>query len=290
MSQSIDTALVTEYSANIMLTSAQDENRLMRTVNVDMGVRGEQKYFERIGKAAFQKSTSRHGDSPLIEIEHSRRLASFEIYETGDLIDKTDTVRMMTDPTSAYVKRQAGALNRAIDTEIIEGLSRAAVTGKTGAGTATIGAANQVAVNFATTITLTKAKIIRAKEILDAFEVPGGDRFFVTNAAGLADLLNVDEVVSSDYNTVKALVQGEINTWLGFTFIRSELLQNDGSGDRINLAYQRDAFTLGIPLSLTLNVDPARSDKKFNTYIMYESVFGGVRMEEERVVEVKVTE
>ena len=55
------------------------------------------------------------------------------------------------------------------------------------------------------------------------------------------------EVTSSDFNTVKALVSGEINTYLGFTFHvlgdRTEGgLTVDGSLDRTVLAFHKDAI------------------------------------------------
>ena len=65
--------------------------------------------------------------------------------------------------------------------------------------------------------------MLDAKKILDENETdPEETRYLVCTANQLSDFLNIAEVKSSDYNSIKALVQGEVDTYLGFKFIRSE--------------------------------------------------------------------
>ena len=78
---------------------------------------------------------------------------------------------------------------------------------------------------------LTLAKIARAKKLLDEQEVEDGERYFVHAAQQLQDMLLVDKMTSDDYASVKALVDGKIDRFLGFKFIRSERLSRNISTD-----------------------------------------------------------
>ena len=65
---------------------------------------------------------------------------------------------------------------------------------------------------------LNVGKIIAAKKALDAKNVPPTDRHFVIHANNLAGLLGDERAISSDFQTLQALVQGSINTMMGFQF------------------------------------------------------------------------
>src|SRR5690606_36163051 len=68
------------------------------------------------------------------------------------------------------------------------------------------------------------SKLRRAAALLNARGVPRarGERFLVLSATGMEELLGTTEVTSSDYNTVKALYDGEVSHWLGFEIIMME--------------------------------------------------------------------
>jgi hypothetical protein len=57
-------------------------------------------------------------------------------------------------------------------------------------------------------------------KLFDDNEVDENDRFALLAPQQLSDLLAVEEVTSSDYNAVKTLVAGQIDTFLGFKFIK----------------------------------------------------------------------
>ena len=65
---------------------------------------------------------------------------------------------------------------------------------------------------------LTTAKLRSAKKTLDKNNVPPEDRHLLLHANNLAALLSETAVTSADFNTVRALVSGELDTWLGFKF------------------------------------------------------------------------
>ncbi len=101
-------------------------------------------------------------------------------------------------------------------------------------------------------------------------------------------MLGTTEVTSSDFNTVKALANGEINQFLGFNFIVSNRLSLDGT-TRSCIAYAQDGIALGVGKDVTARIDE-RADKGYATQVYYCASFGATRMEEDKVVEVQCTE
>ena len=104
----------------------------------------------------------------------------------------------------------------------------------------------------------------------------------------ISDLLNITEVTSSDFNTVKALANGEINSFLGFNFIVSNRLSKS-STTRSCIAYAQDGIALGVGKDVNARIDE-RSDKSYATQVYYCMSIGATRMEEAKVVEVQCTE
>ena len=136
---------------------------------------------------------------------------------------------------------------------------------------------------------MNKAKVIEAKIKLDAAEVEKEGRYLAHSALQLSDMLNVTEVTSADYNTVKALVQGEIDTWLGFKWIHTEQLNVDGSSDRLNLAWQKTGLLLAGSAEPVARITE-RADKSYSVQVFMSMSFGSTRMEELKVVEIACDE
>jgi len=286
MSFEITTAFVQQYKANVQLLSQQRGSRLRGAVREEAQT-GKNAYYEQIGATTARKRTARHGDTPLISTPHARRRVSLVDYDWADLIDDMDKVRMLIDPASSYAMNAAFAMGRAMDDALIEGFTATAYTGEEG-GTATTFPSAQT-IDISGTITI--AYLIQCKETLDAAEVDESiPRYFMCSSNVLSDLLVIADVKSSDYNTVKALVKGEIDTFLGFKFIRSERLPLDrattggGSGDRSCFAWAADGMLLAIGQNPTGRISE-RDDKNYSTQVFYSQSIGVTRMEEVKVVE-----
>ena len=131
---------------------------------------------------------------------------------------------------------------------------------------------------------MTKTKCINAKKLLDIDEVEPTDRFMVHSAYQLADLLNTTEVTSADYNVVRSLVQGELNTWLGFTWIHTELCTLTSSV-RYCYAFQRKGLQLAIQKDVEGRIDE-RPDKNYAWQVYMRIALGATRLEEARVVQI----
>jgi len=283
MSTNITTAFVQQYSANIQMLSQQMGSLLRDKVRLESVV-GKNAFFDQVGSVTAVEKTSRHSDTPQIDTPHARRRVSLADYEFADLIDQQDKVRLLIDPTSSYAQAAAMAMGRAMDDVIITAALGTAFTGETGA-TSTANA-NQIVHGSAG---LTIAKLRTAKQTLDLGDVdPSIPRHIIVSPKQITDLLGTTEVTSSDFNTVKALANGEVNSFLGFNFIVSNRLALS-STTRSCIAFAQDGIALGIGKDVNARIDE-RADKSYATQVYYCMSIGATRMEEAKVVEVQCTE
>jgi hypothetical protein len=193
---------------------------------------------------------------------------------------------MLIDPTSAYAQAAAAAMGRSMDDVIIDAALGTAFTGETGSTSTTMLAGNQIA-NGGTDLTV--AKLRTAKKTLDLASVdPSIPRYIAVGPEQIDALLGDTNVTSSDFNTVKALVQGEINTFMGFEFIVTNRLSK-ASNIRSCFAWAEDGLTLAIGKDVMARIDE-RSDKGYATQVYYCMSIGATRMEEEKVVQIDCDE
>jgi len=277
MSSQITTAFVQQYSANIQMLSQQMGSLLRDKVRQESVV-GKNAFFDQVGSVTAQLKTSRHSDTPQIDTPHSRRRVSLADYEYADLIDQQDKVRLLIDPTSSYAQAAAFAMGRAMDDVIIAAATGTAFTGETGATSESA----QTAIAAGGT-GLTIAKLRTAKQKFDLASVdPSIPRHIVVGPEQITNLLGTTEVTSSDFNTVKALANGEVNSFLGFNFTVSNRLAKSGN-DRTCIAFAQDGITLGIGKDVNARIDE-RADKSYATQVYYCMSIGATRMEQAKVL------
>ena len=295
MSNQIDTALVQTYRSNIEIQFQQKGSRLRNTVRVE-SQKSEFDFYDRIGPVDAVEIQSRHSDTPLLETPHTRRRIGMRDFDWADMIDRPDKIRMLADPTSSYSQNAVYSLGRKMDDIIIEAATGTAYTGKTGSGTQIFDANQTIAKNYTESgssidSNLTIGKLRRARYLLDKNEaIDDGDGLTcVVTASQIQALLRTVEATSSDYNTVRALVNGEIDSFMGFNFLRTERLDlnRNGSGATVRsvLVYPQSAITLAVGTDINVDVGPRR-DKRNNTQVYVCASFGAVRMWEEKVVEI----
>ena len=283
MSSQITTAFVQQYSANIQMLSQQMGSLLRDKVRVESVV-GKNAFFDQVGSVTAQLKTSRHSDTPQIDTPHSRRRVSLADYEYADLIDQQDKVRLLIDPTSSYAQAAAYAMGRAMDDVIIAAATGTAFTGETGSTSESA----QTAIAAGGT-GLTIAKLRTAKQKFDLASVdPSIPRHIVVGPEQINNLLGTTEVTSSDFNTVKALANGEVNSFLGFNFTVSNRLAKSGN-DRTCIAFAQDGITLGIGKDVNARIDE-RADKSYATQVYYCMSIGATRMEQSKVLGIVCTE
>jgi hypothetical protein len=298
-------AFVQQYKSNIFHLSQQKGSRLRGLVRVEMQ-KGKRQFFERLGQTAAIVKTSRHMDTPQIDSAHSRRAVSLEDYIWADLIDDEDKIRMLIDPASPYSQAAMFAMGRSMDDVILAAMRGNAYSGETGGTAVPLPAAQKILAYVdgtpGTATNLNVGTLRRAKYLFDAADVdPSIPRYMAINAFQLMALLKQTEVTSSDYNAIKALVQGEIDTFLGFKFVRTERLAAvdaihdsngtvDTAGSTVSnatrcLAWAGDGVVLSIGQDMEAKIDK-RADKNYATQVFARMSLGATRLEEAKVVEV----
>ena len=286
MSVQITTAFVEQYKNNVFHLAQQKGSRLREAVRTET-VTGKAHFFERIGSTAALKRTSRHSDTPRVDTPHSRRKVTMDDYDWADLIDQEDKVRMLINPSSEYAQAGAWAMGRAMDDAIIDAASGNAFGGVSGGTTVALPSGQKIVHGSAG---LSVTKLIEAKEILDANSVdPEEPRFCVVTSKQLSDLLAITQITSADFNSVKALVQGDIDTFLGFNFIRTERLDTNSSSNRLVLAFAQSGIGLAVGQDIQTRISE-RADKNYATQVFLSMTIGATRIEDEKVVEIECTE
>lgn len=292
MSTQVSTAFVKQFGETVDFLQQQRGSKLRAAIGIVEQAQGEHHYFDQIDATDAQRVTNRHGDSPLISTPHARRRVAMENVEWGDLVDDFDKVRTLIDPTNAYTQNAAWAIGREIDEIIIENFFSDVETGKEGGSTTSFPAAQQVAVDLdgdGTDEGLTVEKLREARKLLLANNVDperDGPIHIAVTAELLDDLLGTTEVTSADFNTVKALVDGNINTFMGFNFIHTELLETDSNSDIRCPVWTNNGMGLAMGMEPRARIEE-RADKRFSTYVYWSTVVGAVRLHEDRVVEIK---
>lgn len=295
MSDQITTAMVNQYKANVEFALQQKGSRLSGAVRNE-SQSGEFDFYDEIGTVDAVEVLTRHSDTPLLTTPHTRRRVSLRDFDWADLIDKPDKVRTLIDPTSPYATNATWAMGRKKDDLILEAMFGSAWTGKTGATEVTwasVTSTQTIAINYvesggAADSGLTIGKLRKAKELMDAAEVdPDEARYIAVTAKQVTDLLKTTEVTSSDYNTVKALVEGKVDSFMGFQFIRTQRVKAvSGSADHRRVpCWVKSGLLLATSYEINVDIGPRR-DKRNSTQVYVSMGLGATRMNEYKLVEI----
>lgn len=317
MNSQIEAWRVQAFAANVYQLSQQKGSRIGGLVRNE-SFTGKAEFFDRLGLATAQDKTGRNTDTPNLDIAHSRRMVTSITREWGTLVDRKDKLQNIHNPESEYSVAAQNALGRKMDLVLVEAGLGTAKTGEDGSSSTKLGTAQQVACVASSAIDYMNVQGLRkAKKIMDAAEAVGS-RYIFMGADGFDSLLGSTLVTSADYNTVRALVMGEIDTFLGFKFIHSEVIgaltaastnsQGSYDGDdfhfdtttglysaggtdlvgteKFAMAFVGDGLILGENTNGRIARITEREDKSFSNQVYAAMDFGGVRMEEAKVVQI----
>jgi len=246
MAVSLSNAFVTLFDAEVK-QAYQAAAVLVPAVRQRRGVEGSTVKFPKVGKGAATLRVSQTDVTPL-NVGFSSVTCTLQDWNAAEYSDIFSQAKVNFDERSELVKVVASAMGRRQDQLILDALA--------GSGTS-LTVSNDIG---ATDSNMNIAKLREAKRLMDKNNVPPDNRHIIIHANGLSNLLSESTVTSSDFNTVKALVQGELNTYMGFQFHvlgdRAEGgLAIDGSLDRVCFAFHRDAlgYAEGIGMRTEIN-------------------------------------
>jgi hypothetical protein len=295
MSVEITNAFVKQYQGNAIHRVQQKGTKLRGLVREE-GMVGKVKFFERIGLTTARKRTSRHSDTPRMDVPHDRRAAFIDDYDWADLVDDEDKVRLLIDPASEYLIAGTNAMLRAMDDVIIEAATAENAYGADGEGAITavaMPAVQKVVVNAVApgdtpaNSNLTIEKLRQASAIFGEHDLdPDMEYVMVVAQKQLTALLRTTEVTDADYNSVRTLVDGKVDSFMGFRFVRSQRLPKDASGHRRCFAFVtgfEGGMGLAVPRQLKARISE-RADKNYATQVFLSMTLGAARIEDEKVV------
>tara|TARA_R100000005_G_scaffold95101_2_gene75370 strand:+ start:26 stop:859 length:834 start_codon:yes stop_codon:yes gene_type:complete len=277
MAQGISSAFVELFDAEVK--QAYQGSRMLAGVTRERNnVEGNVVKFPKIGKGTATVRVPQTDVTPL-NVTYSQVSATMSDYIAAEYSDIFHQAKVNFDERRELVQVVGNAIGRRMDQLVIDALNAASspstvATSVGGAGT-----------------NMNLAKLLAAKKALDANNVPAEGRCIIIHANGLSALLDETELTSSDFATVKALSQGEIDTFLGFKFIM--LGDRDEGGlplpsTRTNFAFHRDAVGLGVSMAQKSEINYVPEKTSFLVSSMFSAA--AVAIDDEGIVKISSTE
>lgn len=253
-----------------------------------------------LGPVEFIERDTPYSDTKLTELEHTQRWVVGHEYDCAILVDRLDTLKMIYDPTSPYVERMREAAARRMDAIIVSKFFATAKSGKDGTVDVPFPTGDKV-VDGGTGLTVAKLRALRKMIKKRHVDLRGVRPSILVTAEQTDDLLGEVAVGSSDYNAVKPLVDGEVGSFMGFTFIPYEDYGSttgnsiptyiDGSSNVIRTlpVWVPDGMHLASWQELIVTINN-RPDKNNIKQIHATFTAGATRLEEGKVFECDVVE
>lgn len=279
MAQLISNAFVTLFDAEVK-QAYQASRALAGLVRERNGVEGSTVKFPKIGKGSATIRVPQTDVSPL-NVSYSQVTATMADWNAAEYSDIFHQAKVNFDERRELVSVVSNAIGRRMDQIILDALA---------ASSTSLTVSNDIG---GTDTNLNVAKLRRAKKLLDQNNVPMDGRAMIISASGLEGLLGETQTTSADFNSVRALVSGEIDTFLGFKFVtigdRSEGgLPIDGSLDRTCYAFHRDAVGMGIGMNQRTEINYVPEKTSFLVNSMFSA--GAVAIDDEGIVKITCRE
>lgn len=277
MAVGVSNAFVQLFDAEVK-QAYQAQRALAGVTRERTNVEGNQVKFPKIGKGTATIRVPQTDVTPL-NVSYSQVTATMSDYIAAEYSDIFSQQKINFDERRELVQVVSGAIGRRMDQLVIDALS--------GSGTA---------LTVATTVggagtNMNLAKLLEAKELLDTGNVPAQDRCMLIHASGLAALLDDTKIASSDYAAVKALVQGQLDTFLGFKFITIGDRDEGGlpkPSTRTCFAFHKDALGMGIGMNQKTEINYVAEKTSFLVASMFSA--GAVAIDAEGIVAISATE
>lgn len=220
-SYSVPEAHVKMYTANVQMSLSKKGGFIKPYVSQGTYSGEKAQIVSFIGPVEFIERDTPYADTKLTEFEHTQRWITGREYDCAVLIDRLDLLKMIYDPTSPYVERMREAAARKEDEIVMSSFFAAAKTGKDGT-TSTSFPSRDTVVHGGTRMSVAKLRAMRKLIKKRHVDLRSVRPYIAVTAEQVDDLLGEVVVGSSDYNSVKPLVDGEVSSFMGFVFVPYE--------------------------------------------------------------------
>lgn len=281
MSKNLTQAAVQSFDA-VVKQAYQGMGKLRPTVRVKTGVVGSSHRFTNIGKGVATPRIPQTDVVPM-NVNYTNATATLSDWNAPEYTDIFDQQKVNFSERLQLAMVIGGAITRREDQLLIDAMTAAStsLTVSTDIG--------------GTGTNLNTAKLRETKRLLDAGGVPATDRHFLGHANNLHGMLGDTTATSADFNTIRALVNGELNRWLGFNFIWLEDRDEGGltldTGVRTGFAYHGGGMgsighAVGINFRTEVNYIPEKTSWLANGLFSA----GSVAIDALGIVELAMTE
>lgn len=282
----------------------QEASRLEQYVTLERDLSGKVVYFDQFGLLDFEEKKQRVGTTVLDEAPTYRRALYPRIFTKAVGFDEFDAKKLgdIDLPVSKTIEGLRYAAARRMDDVMIEGFLSDNVVGDSGTEKVSLGEEQTVGVDYAEDSdggesNLTVAKLRQALSILQKNEAwspenrhYGDELVLAVTSSQIRSLLQETEVTSYDFNTVRALADGTINSFMGFKFVRLERLPIDEeSGARTCLAWVKSKAQFGIWDDFKVKIS-VRDDLDEALQVRAKFACGATRLQEEAFVKILCNE
>lgn len=285
MSVNLPSHYVSQFANNVQLLLQQKGSRLRPFVDSGSHVGKQAAVVDQIGSIAAQPVTGRFQPKDRVDATVTRRWVQPSDFDLNQLIDSFDKLRLITDPSSAYVQNAVNAMGRQMDSLIITAFRASSYIGEVGTATQAATAGNNVTttVGGAAACPINIVKLRQARRVLMAGNVDPSDQVYCAINARQHDfLLGETQVQSRDYNEKPALVDGMVASYCGIKFIITELIDATGTVDLCPV-WVKSGMHLGIWQDTKTSVT-MREDLKGDPWQAYLMMtMGATRIEEAKV-------
>lgn len=287
-----------ETYESIVRHLAQQTASRFRGITMQKSVQSNGHNWERLGTREAVAKTAVGGPTnggpgtvatPEQDYPFSRRRSTPGTWHTGDVTEVEDIAQVLIDPNSNIAQAQAYAMRRAMDDEIIDACERDADDGN--GGVVAFPAAQEIGDG---TTSINFDVVTQTTELFMNNDIdPDIPKTMFISPAQARKLLQLTEATSGDYNALRPLTsKGYVESWMGYSWVvstRLNLGSTLGAGTVNCLCMTNKAMGLQVNKDVGVKVaqDPTIS---FAWRIYCAATFGAVRVEDEHIVKLDLTE
>ncbi len=277
MAQSITNAFVTLFDEEVK-QAYQGEALLRGTMRTRTGVQGNTVKFPKIGKGVASVRVRQTDVTPL-NVTYSQVTATMSDYIAAEYSDIFHQSHVNFDERRELVQVVSKAIARRMDQLCIDALD--AASSPSTVATSVGGAASNMNIE----------KLRAAAKALNDKNVPAEGRHLLMHSSQLDAMLGETEITSSDFATVKALVRGEVTSFMGFNIITMGDRDEGGvpkPSTRTCFAWHQDSMGYAESISQKSEVNYIPEKTSFLVSSMFSA--GAVAIDDEGIVKISCTE
>jgi len=277
MAQSITNAFVTLFDEEVK-QAYQGEALLRGTMRTRSGVQGNTVKFPKIGKGVATVRVPQTDVTPL-NVTYSQVTATMTDYIAAEYSDIFHQSHVNFDERRELVQVVSKSIARRMDQLCIDALN--AASSPSTVATSVGGAASNMNIE----------KLRAAAKAMNDNNVPAEGRHLLMHSSQLDALLGETEITSADFASVKALVRGEINSFMGFNIITMGDRDEGGvpkPSTRTCFAWHQDSMGYAESMSQKSEVNYIPEKTSFLVSSMFSA--GAVAIDDEGIVKISCTE